>query len=91
VPVVPSFALFEIRKDPLTVPELDIVKIAAEDVALLPDAAADHAAVCRNPSLYAGAKVGPASFHPACDAAVSAAAIAEYDVELISPKYHVVI
>jgi hypothetical protein len=64
------------RKQPLIVPAPVIAKASAADNALLPADAADHTQVLRPPE-YVGALVIPASVHPACEAIVSAAAIAE--------------
>ena len=58
--------------------DIDILRLAflQGELALLPADAVDHAAVLREP-LYVGALVAPASSQPACDAAVSAALMAE--------------
>src|SRR5580765_3035104 len=72
------------RNAPLTVPVLVTANDSAADSAFDPAVAADHTAVLRLP-LYVGAFVPPASSHPACDAIVSPAATAVYDVAEIRP------
>jgi hypothetical protein len=61
--------------------------IRADEVDLEPPEAAEKEMAFRVPE-YVGALAPPASSQPACDEAVSPAATAEYETELIRPQFH---